>query len=115
MDNRGLRRRDPLAQAVLLIFVHEEPDGAAVHAVDRLARAHQPVQGLQHESVAAQRHDDVGAFRGDVAVARDKPRVGVLRFRARSRDEGQPVGSDGGAVHGENPDGGETGVRWKEG
>ena len=50
----------PLPQIVLAVFVHQEADGAAVHAVDRLAGVHELVQGLQHQAVAAQRDDDVG-------------------------------------------------------
>ena len=47
-------------RCVLVVFVHEEADGAAMHAVDRLAGVHELVQGLQHEAVAAERDDDVG-------------------------------------------------------
>src|SRR3546814_1350903 len=38
-----------LGQAVLLVLVHHEADGAAVHAVDRHAAVDEAVQGLQHE------------------------------------------------------------------
>src|SRR6266852_5822136 len=99
MDHGGFRCGDALPQTVLLIFVHEETDGATMHAVDRLARAHQPVQGLQHEAVTAERHDDVGALRLNLAVARGQPGAGALRLRARTRDEGQLLGSGRGAVH----------------
>ena len=33
-----------------------------MHAVDGLRRASEPFQCLQHESVAAERHDDIGCF-----------------------------------------------------
>jgi hypothetical protein len=61
MDDRGVGGGKPLAQALLVVLVHQEADGAAVHAVDRLAGFHQAVQGAQHQAVAAQRHHDVGA------------------------------------------------------
>ena len=48
------------ATAVLAVLVHHEADGAAVHAVDRLAGSHEFVQGLQHQAVAAECDDDVG-------------------------------------------------------
>ena len=48
-------------------FVHQEADGAAMHAVDRLARAHVLVQRLQHQPVAAERDHDVGV--GGIAIA----------------------------------------------
>ena len=52
------------------IFVHQEADRAAVHAVDRLRRLHRHVQGLQHQAVAAERDDDVGLVERAVAVER---------------------------------------------
>ena len=72
MDDRDLRRREALAQAFELVFVHQEADGAAMHPVDRFVGVHEGVQGLQHQPVAAERDDDVGPFGGDVAVARDE-------------------------------------------
>ena len=52
-------------RSALGIFVHQEADRAAVHAVDRLGRAHGAMQGLQHQTVAAERDDDVGLARAD--------------------------------------------------
>jgi hypothetical protein len=54
-------------QVVRVVFVHQEADGAAMHAVDRHARTHVPVQRLQHQSVAAERHHDIG--RGRIVTA----------------------------------------------
>ena len=39
-----------------------------MHAVDRFARAHVLVQRLQHQSVAAERHHDVGVGRIVIAI-----------------------------------------------
>ena len=50
-------------RSVLAVFVHQEADRAQIHAVDRLSRAEEGVQRLQHEAVAAQRDDDVGLVR----------------------------------------------------
>src|SRR2546426_517162 len=72
-------------------LVHENPDGAAVHAVDRLARLHEPVQGLQHEPVAAERDDDLGVFGRHVAIAGGEPFERVTRLRDRAGDEGYPL------------------------
>ena len=47
-----------------------------MHAEDRLAGADKAMQRLQHEPVAAERHDDVGLFRLDGAV-----RAGAVRER----------------------------------
>ena len=80
--------RQAFRQVVRGILVHEEADGAAVHAVDRLARLHEPVQGLQHEPVAAQRHDDIGVLGGDVAIAGGQPFERLLRLPDGAGDEG---------------------------
>ena len=64
MDDGGLRGLQPLAQALLAKFVHQEADGAAVHAVDRLAGLHGLAQRPQHQAVAAERHHDVGLATG---------------------------------------------------
>ena len=68
-----------------------------MHAVDRLARGHEPVQGLQHQAVAAERDHDVGLFGRRIAVALHEPRAGVLRLGDRACDEERSAG--GGIVH----------------
>ena len=98
MDHGDLRRGEPLGEALLGEVVHQEADGAAVHAVDRLARVHEPMQGLQHEAVAAERDDDVGGLGIDIAVARDEPSQRLLRLRDRARDEGDPLIARGGRL-----------------
>src|SRR6202034_1627818 len=60
---------EPLGEAVLGELVHQEADRAAVHAIDRLAGIHEPLQGRQHKTVAAERDDDVGSPRAGVAAA----------------------------------------------
>ena len=64
-----MRRGEPFVQVRFGEFVHEKADGAAMHAVDRLAGIHEPLQGRQHEAVAAERDDDVGGLRPRIAVA----------------------------------------------
>ncbi len=70
-----------------------------MHAVDRLVRAHVPVQRLQHQAVAAERHHDVGVCGIVIAVQLRQLRQRRLRLRAWARDEGDPVISLG-AGHG---------------
>ena len=70
-----------------------------MHAVDRLARTHVLMQRLQHQSVAAERHHDVGIGGIVIAVELDQLRQRLLGFRAGARDEGDPVISLG-AGHG---------------
>src|ERR1700731_4533943 len=55
MDHGDAGGGEPLLEALLGKLVHEEADGAAVHAVDRLARIHEALQGPEHEAVAAER------------------------------------------------------------
>ena len=88
------------AQIRLVEIVHQEADGAAVHAVDRLAGLHELVQGLQHQAVAAERDDDVGLGGGEVAVALDQPRARLLRLRDRARHEGDALVAGLGSAHG---------------
>ena len=52
---------------VLVIVVEQEADRAAIHAVDRNAAVEVAMHGLQHQAVAAQRHDGVGL--GEVGIA----------------------------------------------
>src|SRR6266446_4277210 len=62
-----------------------------MHAVDRLARTHVLVQRLQHQTVAAERHHDVGLSGVVVAVEPDQVGKRLLGLRAGTRDEGDPV------------------------
>jgi hypothetical protein len=70
-----------------------------MHAVDRLARAHVLMQRLQHQSVAAERHHDIGIVRIVIAVEPGQLRQRRLRLGACARNEGDPVISLG-AGHG---------------
>jgi hypothetical protein len=102
MDHRDLGLGEPLRQIVRREFVHEKSDGAAVHAVDRLARLHEPVQGLQHEAVAAERDDHVGGSRSDVAVTGGEPLERLLCLRDGAGDEGYPFVARFRGAHGLN-------------
>src|SRR5581483_11873014 len=64
-------------------------------AVDRLAGAHLPVQRLQHQSIAAEGHHDVGFLRCAIAVNLRQLRERGLRFGHGARDKGNLVVSLG--------------------
>ena len=98
MDQRFLRRHQARTQVVRAELVHQKTDGAAMHAVNRLACAHVPMQRLQHQPVAAERHQDVGGVRIVIAIESHKLGQRRLRLRACARHEGDPVISLG-AVH----------------
>src|SRR5580704_3474089 len=91
MDDADMGGVEPLGEAVLGELVHQEADRAAVHAIDRLAGIHEPLQGRQHKTVAAERDDDVGGLRPGVAVAADEPAAGLLRRRHVAGDEGDAL------------------------
>ena len=73
MHNGNARRSEPRAQPAFAKFVHEKSDGAAIHAIDRLAGMHEPVQGLQHEPVAAKRDDHVGSLSRRISIFEGEP------------------------------------------
>ncbi len=86
-DLRGLRGLDPLRQIVLAERIHQESDGAEIHAVDRNAAVEERVQRLEHEPVAAQRDDDIGGVWPRIAIARVQSAQHRLRFRRIGSDE----------------------------
>ena len=49
-----------LDQAFLIIFIHQEADGAAVHAIDWLVVLKPASHRVEHGSIATERHNDVG-------------------------------------------------------
>ena len=87
MDAAYLGGLQALAQLFLAVLVHEEADGAAVHAVDRDGIVHEAVQGLQHQAVTTERDDGVGIARLDVAVAMREALQRRLRFCDIAGDE----------------------------
>src|SRR5580700_12054137 len=91
MDDADMGGGQPFGEAVVGKLVHQEADCAAVHAIDRLAGIHEPLQGRQHEAVAAERDDDVGGLRPGVAIAADEPAAGLLRRRHAAGDEGDAL------------------------
>src|SRR5438034_5494684 len=99
MDHCHLSLGEALRQMIRVKLVHQESDCAAMHAVDRLARAHEPVQGLQHEPVAAERDDDVGTLGGDVAVAGSEPLERLTRLGTGAGDKGYPLEVWGRGAH----------------
>src|SRR5262249_16231588 len=100
MDHRVLRGGEPPVQIVDAVFVHEKANGAAMHAVDRLTRAHVLVQRLQHEAVATERDDDVGRVRRGVAVTRAQPFERLPGLRDGTCNEGDPVVARGSLLAG---------------
>jgi len=68
VNDADLGGGEPFDEAGLRELVHQEADGAAMHAVDRLAGIHEPLQGREHQAVAAQCDDDVGGFRPSLAT-----------------------------------------------
>ncbi len=91
MDAADLGGGQPLGQVLLAVVVHQKADRAAVHAVDRNAVVHEPVQRLQHVPVAAQRDDGVGVGGIDLAIARNETLASLDGFRHVARDEGNLV------------------------
>ncbi len=89
IDDRFFGRSDPLDQAVFLEVVHQEADRAEVHAVDRTVQSQGPVQGIQHEAVAAQGDDDVGVGEVRLAVAGLQASERLLGVGPIARDEGE--------------------------
>lgn len=81
------RLRDALVQPLGREIIHQEADRAAVHPIDHLAAVHRVMQRLQHEAVAAQRHDDIGFGRGDMAIEANQFVAGSLRFVRIRGDE----------------------------
>jgi hypothetical protein len=77
------RGRDPSRQVFVRVIVHQEADRPTVHAINRPAAVHLLVQRLQHEAVAAQRHDDVGLLWTRVAIERREMDSGGLGVRRR--------------------------------
>jgi periplasmic divalent cation tolerance protein len=66
-----------------------------MHAVDRLARGHELVQGLQHEPVAAECDDDVGVGRRAFAIASNQRGacfLGLGRLTCHKRDALKTIG-----------------------
>ncbi len=82
---------EALLETILAIFVHQEADRAAVHAVDRFAGLHELVQGREHEAVAAKRDDHVSVPRRNVAITPCQRVPGCFGFRRRAGDEGDAV------------------------
>ena len=94
-----VRLGEPLRQVPFAIAVHEEPDGAAIHAEDRHGARRESVQRLQHEAVAAERHDDVGLLGILFAIGPLQAAQRRLRLIGGSRDEREALGLPGTFSH----------------
>ncbi len=79
---------DPPEQVIGVEMVHEETNGAQLHAVDRLAQASVAVERLQHETVAAQRADHIRLLGRVLAVARDHRLQRLLGIGRAAGEEG---------------------------
>src|SRR5580692_10182433 len=87
MDHGDLRGGEPFRESLFVKLVHQKADGAAMHAVDWLARIHEPLQGRQHEAVAAKRDDDVGGLGPRVAITAGQTSPRTLRGRRVAGDK----------------------------
>src|ERR1700689_3497134 len=88
MNHGDMSGIEPLHEFYLGKFVHQEAHRAAVHAVDRLVRIHEPLERGEHETVAAERNYDVGAFRRHVAVTANEAAARMLGRRCIAGDKG---------------------------
>src|SRR5690606_11838300 len=88
MDAADLGALEPRDQVVFAVLVHQEPDRPAVHSINWDAVVHMPVQRLQHEAVAAQRHYGISRLRRHVTILFGQPVQSLLCFRMVARDEG---------------------------
>ena len=93
MNHGDLGGSETFRETLFGKLVHQKADGAAMHAVDRLARIHEPLQGRQHEAVATERDDDIGRLRPRVAVAARQPAPRELRRGRVAGDEGDAAKS----------------------
>src|SRR5436190_22323665 len=91
MDDRDLRGCQPLMQIALAVLVHEKTDGASMHTVDRLAGIHEPLQGRQHQAIAAERDHHVRCVGPGVAVALDQTAPRPLRRGYIAGDKGNAL------------------------
>ena len=87
VDHLFLGHLKPFGQILLTVFVHQETDGAAVHAIDRHIQMFGRVKGLKHETVATQRDDHIGLLHRGIAIAPDHPLKGGLRDLGLARGE----------------------------
>ena len=71
MDAGDIGGGKPFHEADFIVAVHQEADGPAVHAVDRGFVVDEAVQGLQHQAIAAERDNGVGAIGRHVAITLD--------------------------------------------
>lgn len=87
VDHLFLCSGQPFFEAVLGILIHQEPDRAPVHPVDRRGQVLRAVQGGEHEPVTAQCHDHIRARFGVVTVAPRQARLRSLGKRGRAGGE----------------------------
>ena len=85
---RAIRSR----QVVEPVLVHQETDPAQLHAVHRDFQRVKCMQGAQHETVAAQRHDQFGVFGEHLAVAIDQPAPCLLGHTGVAGNESKAHG-----------------------
>ena len=87
MDHGFFGLGQPVAEVFLTEFVHQEPDGPAMHAVDRYPKFPRLVKRLEHETVATERYHDVGLSGGFVPVQMYELAQGFLRFGRKAGSE----------------------------
>ena len=80
-----------IGKIIFAVIVHQKADRAPVHAIDRRAILEHGMQGLQHQAVAAERHDDVGVAHRHIAISLSQLRVSLFGFGRFTGDESNLV------------------------
>ena len=78
-------------QAFGMIFVHQKANRAAVHPINGLFCGHEAMQCLQHQSIAAQRHNNLGLFRHAIAIEAGQMGEGQISFGGAGAEKGDFV------------------------
>ena len=85
---RRLGARQAARQVVLAVGVHQKADRPAIHPVNRDVQRQHLMDRLQHEPVAAQRHDNSGLGQRTLTVAGDHPIARIRGDGGRGGDKG---------------------------
>ena len=113
MDDGWPCGAQPLPQSILGIFIHEEANRPAVHAIDRLRGVHCPVESLEHETIPAKRDDDIRVLGRAVSVESDEPLESLVRLCRARREECDQLGAGRGPGDGKVHGALALGRRWK--
>ena len=73
MNGRFLGDGQPFDQTILIIAIHQESNGPAIHPVNRQIAILQRMQRLQHEAITTQSDHNASLIQRRVTVAFQKP------------------------------------------